>query len=511
DPGSGMSRLVTERVTRAEAEQRRGRAGRVAPGTCYRLWTRGEEGAFAAYPPAEIEAADLTGLALDLAQWGAQAGELAFLTPPPSAALAEAQSLLTNLGALDPEGRITAHGKALAALPLHPRLGHMLERAGAQAAPLAALMADRDPLRTPAGCDLDLRLRALRGGPDADPAARKRISAESKRLSRLARSKEHTLSTGEMAALAYPDRIALHRPGDAPRFVMSGGKGAALPESDPLANQRLLAVTDLDGNPREAKIRCAAPLSESALRDLFADQIERVEVTDWSRRERKVVARVQERFGALVLSDKPWKDAPPEMLCTAALMGVRDLGLDLFSGARAFSLLRARLRVARAEQPDLPDPSPEALLEAAETWLLPFLNGIRTATELRSFDPTPALRASLDYDQQQALDRIAPASYETPLGRRVAIDYSGDAPEIALRLQELFGETRHPRVGGQPLRVTLLSPAHKPVQTTMDLPGFWAGSYADVRKDMRARYPRHPWPEDPTQADPTLRAKPRGR
>lgn len=511
DPGSGMSRLVTERVTRAEAEQRRGRAGRVAPGTCYRLWTRGEEGALAAYPPAEIEAADLTGLALDLAQWGAQANDLAFLTPPPAAALAEAQSLLTDLGALDSDGRITAHGRALAALPLHPRLGHMLERSGSQAALLAALMADRDPLRTPTGCDLDLRLRALAGGPDADPATRKRILAEAKRLSRLAGPTQQTLTTGEMAALAYPDRIALHRPGDAARFVMSGGKGAALPDSDPLAGQRFLAVADLDGNPREAKIRRAAPLSESALRELFANQITQVQKTEWSRRERKVIARTQETLGALVLSDKPWKDAPPEAICAAALDGVRDLGLEVFDSSRTFALLRARLRVACTERPDLPDPSPEALLEGAETWLVPFLNGVRTAADLRSFDPTPALRASLTFDQQQALDRIAPASYETPLGRRVAIDYSGEAPEISLRLQELFGETRHPRVGGQPLRVTLLSPAHKPVQTTMDLPGFWTGSYADVRKDMRARYPRHPWPEDPTQADPTLRAKPRSR
>lgn len=512
DPASGMSRLVTERVTRAEAEQRRGRAGRVAPGTCYRLWTKGEEGALAAYPPAEIEAADLTGLALDLAQWGAQAGELAFLTPPPAPALAEAQALLRDLGALDAAGRITAHGQALAGLPLHPRLGHMLVRAGKPAAMLAALMEERDPLPRDAGADLDLRLRALRGdGPPPEPAAAKRIRSEAKRLARLAPDPATPLDTGGMTALAYPDRIALHRPGDAPRFVLSGGKGAVLPEGDPLAGQRLLAVADLDGDPREAKIRRAAPISEATLRALFSDRIETVDLCVWSRRDRRVTARRQERLGALVLADAIWRDAPPDTLAAAALAGVRDLGLGVFDGSRAFALLRARLRVARrAERPDLPDPSDAALLNSAEDWLLPYLTGVRTAADLRGFDPAPALLASLDYDQVQTLDRIAPPAYTTPLGRRIPIDYGGDAPEIALRLQELFGETRHPVVGGQPLRVTLLSPAGRPVQTTMDLPGFWAGSYADVRKDMRARYPRHPWPEDPTRADPTLRAKPRG-
>jgi ATP-dependent helicase HrpB len=372
-------------------------------------------------------------------------------------------------------------------------------------------MEERDPLPRDAGADLDLRLRALRGtGPSPDPGTAKRIRTEAKRLAQVAPEAGIALDTGEMTALAYPDRIALHRPGDAPRFVLSGGKGAALPETDPLAGQRLLAVADLDGDPREAKIRRAAPISEASLRALFADRIATVETCTWSRRERRVAARRQERLGALVLADAIWRDAPPDAMAAAALDGVRDLGLGVFDSARAFGLLRARLQVARSEWPDLPDPSDAALLDNAGSWLLPFLNSVRTAADLRSFDPAPALLASLDYAQAQALDRIAPPAYTTPLGRKIAIDYDGEAPEIALRLQEMFGETRHPQVGGQPLRVTLLSPAGRPVQTTMDLPGFWAGSYADVRKDMRARYPRHPWPEDPTQADPTLRAKPRG-
>lgn len=521
DPGSGMSRLVTERVTRAEADQRRGRAGRIAPGTCYRLWTKGEEGALAAHPPAEIEAADLTGLALDLAQWGAEPGDLAFLTQPPAPALAEARALLADLGALDTKGRITGHGRALAALPLHPRLGHMLLRAGPQAAPLAALIEARDPLRG-TGADLDLRLKAL-AGPDrggANAADLARIRLEANRLAALAGPRAAAMTTGEMAALAYPDRIGLRRPGQAPgqgqgpgeavRFLLSGGKGAAIDAADPLSGQRLIVATDLDGDPREARIRQAAPIAESALRALFADRIALVRVCDWSRRDRRVVAREQERLGALALADRPWTSAPPEALARAALEGVRNLGLGALRLDAGFDLLRARLRVARAERPDLPDPDEVALLASAEAWLLPWLGPLRSAADLKAFDPTPALMASIGHDGRAALDRIAPPDYRTPLGRLIPIDYGGEAPEIVLRLQELFGETRHPSVGGQPLRVTLLSPAGRPVQTTMDLPGFWAGSYAEVRKDMRARYPRHPWPEDPTRAEATLRAKPRG-
>lgn len=510
DPSSGMSRLVTEKVTRAEAEQRRGRAGRVAEGVCYRLWTKGAEGALAAYPPAEIEAADLTGLALDLAQWGAAPADLAFLTPPPDGTLTEAQALLKDLGALDAGGRITDHGRVLAGLPLHPRLGHMLTIAGPQAAPLAALLEDRNPLRG-AGVDLDLRLRALRGDRvgEPHPGALQRIRAEAKRLARMAGPGTDKLSTGEMAALAYPDRIGLRRNGEAPRFVLSGGKGAVLPETDLLATQRLIVATDLDGNPREARIRQAAILSQSALRALYGDRITTTQTCQWSKRDRRVQSREQERLGALVLSDQLWRDAPPEAMAEGALAGIRDLGLRVLKTDPGFTLLRARLEIARAERPDLPDPSEDALLASAEDWLLPYLTGLKSEADLRGFDPAPALRAAMDYDQSQALDQIAPPVYTTPLGHRIAIDYSGEAPEISLRLQELFGETRHPSVGGQPLRVTLLSPARRPVQTTMDLPGFWAGSYADVRKDMRARYPKHPWPEDPTQADPTLRAKPR--
>ncbi|WP_116598066.1 ATP-dependent helicase HrpB [Primorskyibacter marinus] len=514
DPGSGMSRLVTERVTRAEATQRAGRAGRVADGVAYRMWSKGEEGALAAYPPAEIETADLTGLALELAAWGAKASELPFLTPPNPGALAEAQALLRMLGALDGAGRITAHGKALAALPLHPRLGHMLVTAGQDAAPLAALLAERDPLRG-APADLSLRLEALadpkayadRRPWPADRATLSRIRAEAKRLARSAKP-AGPLSSAGMVALAYPDRVGLRRKGEAPRFVLSGGKGAVMNEADPLAGQRLIVVTDTDGNPREARIRQAIALSEAELRGLFAERITWVDLCEWSRRERRVVARQQERYGALALDDRLWKDAPADAIARAMLDGVRELGFAFSTKAQLF---RARVTLARADGMRLPDMSEDALMAGLEDWLLPYLTGIRTAEDWKRFDLLDALRAMLGWDDMQALDRAVPAHFTTPLGRSIPIDYSGAAPEISLRLQEMFGQTTHPTVGGQPLRVTLLSPAGRPVQTTMDLPGFWATSYEDVRKDMRGRYPRHPWPDDPTQADPTLRAKPRGQ
>ncbi|MCB1394656.1 MAG: ATP-dependent helicase HrpB [Rhodobacter sp.] len=510
DPNSGMARLVTERASLAEAEQRRGRGGRVAPGTCFRLWTRGQEGALPAFAPPEIETADLTGLALELALWGT--ADLAFLTPPPPGPLAEARTLLHELGALDSAGRITDHGKAMAALPLHPRLAHMLIRAGAGAAPLAALIADRDPL-TGAPADLTLRLRALAGERPAHPVKREaldRIRTEARRLARLA-PPDRGLDPAEMAALAYPDRIGLRRKGDAPRYLLSGGKGAVFDAADPLAQQRLIVATDLDGDPREARIRQALPVAESALRALFPDLITWQNVCDWSPREGRITARSREMLGALTLAERPW-DAPPEARARAALDGLRALGLAQCGMTPAARRLLARVELLRGQGADLPDFTDEALLARAEDWLLPHLTRIRSADDLKSLDLTEALKQALTWEQQQTLDRLAPSHFTTPLDRRVPIDYATGQPEIAVRLQEMFGVTTHPTVGPKrlPLKVTLLSPAQRPVQVTTDLPRFWDTSYADVRKDMRGQYPRHPWPENPREADPTLRAKPRG-
>jgi ATP-dependent helicase HrpB len=279
-------------------------------------------------------------------------------------------------------------------------------------------------------------------------------------------------------------------------------------EGTPLAAHRLLVATDLDGDTREARIRQAAHITESDLRALYGDQIAWVDVCDWSRREGKIIARRQERFGALVLDDRIWPDAPADAMARAAFEGLRLIGLPWSPAA---TRLRARVALCREEGSDLPDLSDAALLDTPD-WLLPYLSGLKTESQLRQLDLTDALRALIGWDSLQLLDRLTPSHFITPLDRRIPIDYDGEAPGIALRLQEMFGVTTHPTVGPKalPLRITLLSPGGKPVQTTMDLPGFWTNTYADVRKDMRGRYPRHPWPENPREADPTLRAKPRG-
>ncbi len=512
DAGAGMSRLVTERVTRAEAEQRRGRAGRVAPGTCFRMWTRGEEGALAAFAPPEILTADLAPLALELAVWGAADADLPFLTPPPDGAMAGARLLLHDLGALH-GGRLTDHGKALARLPMHPRLGHMLLRAGADAAPLAALLGARDILRGAPG-DLTLRLDALRD-PRAFAANRPfeiaaaalgQVSDEVRRLRRLA-PPGRGFSPAQQAALAYPDRVGLRRKGDAPRFLLSGGKGALAGDGDPLGAARLLVVTDSDGNPREARIRQAIAIAEPEIREIFADRIGWHQHCEWSRRDRRVVARQQEKLGEIVLDDRAWPDAPDSAIQAALLDGIRDLGLKLPRPAQLFC---ARAQLARRSDPSLPDLSEAGLMAGLAGWLGPHLGDIRDWDGLKNFDYLGALRGLFAWKDLQNLEKLAPAAFVTPLGRKVAVDYGGDSPEIAVRLQELFGLTRHPTVAGAPLKITLLSPASRPVQVTRDLPGFWATSYADVRKDMRGRYPKHPWPEDPTQAAPTTRTRPRG-
>lgn len=366
DPGSGMTRLVTERVSRAEAEQRRGRAGRVAPGRCHRLWTRGEEGALPLQPPPEIASADLAPLALELATWGAATPEgMAFLTLPPAPAFAEARGLLAALGALDAEGRVSAHGRALAALPVHPRLGHMHlvaagHGAGPLAADLAALLETRDPLRAAGGrapVDLALRLEALRGGRAADPAAVASVRAEAKRLRALAPPGEGAgLSPGGALSLAFPDRIGQRRPGTQPRYLLANGKGAVVPAADALGTAPFLVAADLDGDPREATVRLALPVTESEIRLLHATRLRAERVCEWSRRDRAVVARERLRLGALVLEDRPWREAPPGAVAAALLSGIEDLGLDALPWTPALRRLADRVEwLRRHGAPDLPD------------------------------------------------------------------------------------------------------------------------------------------------------------
>lgn len=515
DAGSAMSRLVTERVTKAEAEQRRGRAGRVAAGTCYRMWTKGEEGGLASFPPPEIASTDLTALVLELALWGAGSpDDLDFLTQPPKAAYASARAILAELGALDAAGRITAHGKALAALPLHPRLGQMLLKAGGrQAALLAALLESRDPLRA-APVDLALRLLALQDEGNfranrsyqVDTKALAAIRHDAKRFNKPERRKA---SLGVLLSLAFPDRIGLSRGGGNGRFLLSGGKGAVIGAGDPMAGNRLMVAADLDGDMREAKVRLAAGISESEIRDWHGASLETVQLCEWSKRERMVVARERVMLGALVLEDRRWQAVPADRVAGALVLGVQDMGLACLNWTKAARLTLARVEWLRARGAEMVSMADSDLLASLGDWLAPFLTGCKNKNDLAALDLMPALEARLGWEGKQTLDRLAPAAITAPTGTRLAVDYSAEQPMVSVRLQEMFGMTRHPTVGPDrlPLLIELLSPARRAVQTTADLPRFWQTSYTDVRKDMRGRYPKHPWPENPAEAPPTRRVK----
>ncbi len=520
DGNSGMSRLVTQRVTKAESTQREGRAGRVAEGACYKLWTKGENGGMAAFPEPEIRSTDLTGLVLELALWGtSDPTEMAFLSPPRETDFATAQNLLSMLGALDVEGRITNYGRKLATQPTHARLAHILLQAGSGVDLAAALLEARDPLihesrQFPS--DLTLRWEALRNlsrfhAERPYKANRVTVDAIKKEAKRLKVQGSKPLSLGAMCALAYPDRIGLRRKGDAPRYLLSGGKGATFEHGDSLGHHRLIVATDLDGDTKEARIRLAVALSDEDFIHLYGDQVEERKLCIWNKRERRVDARTQRCFQALILDDQNWKDCPADALASGMVEGIRELGLGILPMSKIAALYRARVQWLADKGSDVPDLSDEVLLDTLETWLQPHLSGMKKPDDLKRLDMGTILKGCLSWDEQQRVDQLVPTSIKAPTGTTLAIDYSGDQPSVSVKLQELFGLTQHPCVGPDrlPLLINLLSPAQRPVQTTADLPNFWKTSYADVRKDMRGRYPRHPWPEDPTVAEPTRRVKPR--
>jgi ATP-dependent helicase HrpB len=660
DPSTGMSRLETQRISRASADQRQGRAGRVAPGVCYRAWSEGAQRSLAPFTAPEITDADLVPLALDLANWGVRdATALRWLDVPPAAMLASARDLLAQLGALDRDGRITPHGREMAQLGVHPRLAHMLLRGRSLgaiplAADLAALLSERDVLRGAAGArDADIRSRldvfrsdrvpqgidrgALErarrmsrdlarrlanggGAVDAERTAVGSASASDPRRaavgpasagdperatagSRAAdvarttpgyRSAPTTRTGGDvdvgvLLALAYPDRIGRRRAGGEGRYTLANGRGAHFADVQSLARQEFIVAVDLDDRERDARILLAAPLSRADLEEHFADRLRRAELVEWNSREQAVNARRVVQLDALVVDEQPLPQPPADATRAAMLAGIREMGLDVLPWTREARDLQARMEFVRhalapedastvrgqsearpvdqggattgnqrgaitadqsgateadqggvteADQPhataadqgdvtagdqpaaaagrrpappvanasDWPNVSDEALLASLDTWLAPWLDGITRRDHLARLPLADALRALLSWDQQKRLDELAPSHLEVPTGSRIRIDYLDEsAPVVAVRLQEVFGLEDTPRLadGRVPITFKLLSPAQRPVQVTRDLAGFWRGSYAEVRKDMRGRYPKHYWPENPLEAEPT--------
>ena len=520
DPRTGMVRLETGRVSQAAATQRAGRAGRTEPGIAWRLWPEAQHRALAVRPEPEIVLADLAPLALELAQWGlADAGALRLLDPPNPAAFATARRLLTDLGAFDGDGRLTGHGRRMAELSLSPRLAHMVltaagQGAGVLAAAIAAALSERDI----AGRDADLRARLeLIERPAGNDAAR-RAREIARRLARqidVPWSPVDPAGAGAVLALAYPDRIAKRR-AESGRFRLSGGQGAFLPERDPLAGADFLAVADLDGQAPDARIWLAAPLGQAELELALGDRIRTDEEVVFEPATRSVQARRRRRLGALVLGDAPLPKPQPAAVAAALIDGVRQVGLGTLPWTEAAQSFRQRVAfLARIEGdaggwPRLDD---TALLDGLADWLAPALDGKRSLGDLAGLDLLALLRGRLDWNRLQALDQRAPTHVTVPSGSRIAVDYgTDDTPVLAVKLQEMFGLAQTPTIadGRVRLKLHLLSPARRPIQVTSDLGGFWAGSYKAVRADLRGRYPRHPWPENPLEAPPTARAKPRG-
>jgi ATP-dependent helicase HrpB len=554
DATAGLTRLHTVRVSRASADQRRGRAGRVAPGACYRLWDVHEEHGFLASTRPEIIDADLSSLALELADAGiADPLQLRWLDAPRAAAFAQARTLLAQLGALSDEGplgRVTAHGKRMAALPLAPRLAHLLLVAAERGqlvlgASIAALLEERDVLRgegfVRAPADLRLRTEFLHGdreaasayGAHADRDGVRRVRQSAGELVKRVKGGSSDSGSwdsgksnsgndttwddadvGTLLALAFPDRVAQRRAGSEGRYLLRNGSGAALPKGDSMYDEPFLAVAELEGQPPEYRIVRAAPLSLDDLRADFGEQLVRASVVAWDERSRSVKAVERTKLGAITLEEKPQREPDADAVCTALVEQLQRVGVSAWPWREGVQKLRERLAfVHHHDATTWPDVSDGALVDTLAEWLGPYLDGVRTWAQLEQVDWHEALFSLVPWSQRAALDRLAPTHLEVPSGSRIALDYSEPAaPVLAVKLQEVFGWTSTPTLfdGRVPVTLHLLSPAQRPVQVTRDLAGFWKHSYFEVRKELRGRYPRHPWPDDPLTAEATRRAKPRG-
>ncbi|QFU17548.1 ATP-dependent helicase HrpB [Microvirga thermotolerans] len=517
EPGIGLTRLETVRVSRAAADQRRGRAGRTEPGICYRLWEEAATGALEPFARPEILSADLAPLLLDCAAWGVtDPTTLSFLDPPPAPALKEARSLLQQLHALDGEGRITETGRRLRDLPLPPRLARMVLAAGEagqarDAADLAAVLVERGL----GGDAVDVSERVERFRRDRSRRAEdmRRLAEGWARSAASGSSAPSDLSFGAILALAYPDRVAKAR-GKPGEYLMANGRGASLEPHERLAREAYLSIAEIAGGAASARILAAAPIGPDAIEALLGDGIERRDEVVFDRQARALRARSVRRYGALVLGERPLPVPATEDSARALAAGLASLGPSVLPWSKALSQWRERVMfLRRAEGDEWPDLSDEALAATAEEWLAPHLVGKAGLSEIGPDLLSEALRALLPWNLQRRLDAEAPTHVEVPTGSLIPVDYGAEeGPVLAVRVQELFGLDRHPTLAGGrvPLILHLLSPAHRPIQITRDLPGFWRGSWAAVRADMRGQYPKHPWPEDPLSAPPTRRAKPRG-
>ena len=518
EPDIALTRLETVRASRAAVDQRRGRAGRTEPGVCYRLWDEPQTASLAAYTQPEILSADLSTLVLDLAQWGvADPNQLAFLDPPPAPALKEARSLLHELGALDADGRITAEGKSLRALALPPRLARMIvdsnrSGSGEEAAEIAAVLTERGLGGD--GADLDARLDQFRR--DRSPRASGARDLARRWAQQVAAAEkpkgDGDLSSGVMLAFAFPDRVARNRGNGS--FVLANGRGAVVEQTSSLARAPYVAVGELTGTAAGGRILLAAAITQDEIERHFADQIETAEEVSFDRGAMALRARRKRSLHAVTLAESPISLSPSAETAKVFADGLVAAGLDRLPWSKALKQWRDRVMFLRkAEDENWPDLSDAALAATSDDWLVPALYDKTSLKDFSAGDLSDAVMNLLPWELRARLEREAPTHFEAPTGTMLAIDYEAEqGPTIAVRLQELFGLTTHPSIarGAVPLVLELLSPAQRPVQVTRDLPGFWRGSYAAVRSDLRGRYPRHPWPEDPANAMPTRRVKPRG-
>ena len=549
DPGSGFTRLETRVITKDSAAQRAGRAGRLGPGKTYRLWSEWTQSRLEERRRPEIQGADLADLVLNLAEWGAEAATLRWLDPPPPPHLENARRLLIALEAIDEQGAITAAGKQMNRLPLHPRLAHVLVRAAsftnlALACDLAALLSEKDILRRdpnsfePPAWSLDERLELLEEfrlsghGPGADQRALSRVEQVARQIFNLARDKQNQSndstrsrgaapSSGVLLGFAYPDRIAGRRPGSKNRYHLSSGKGAALP--DPRKDAALsegedypefLVAAHLSGDKRESKIYLGARLTRAEIQEFFQARLSVTETVAWDPREKIVRAERRLSLGKLSVESTPLEEVDPALLQVGMLTGIRQMGLSCLPWGDETKELLLRIQFLRNQNPDssatpFPDFSDETLFTELETWLTPFLGGARRANDLTNIDLKSALTSRMDYALLKELDELAPTHITVPSGSNIRLQYEANQVILSVKLQELFGLSVTPSVNGgrTPLTLHLLSPARRPIQITKDLAGFWKNTYPEVKKELMGRYPKHPWPEDPLTAPPSAKTK----